>query len=124
MKAFAEEMQRRVNLAQDWMTTECKAEADFFTPMDSGDLRREIGYTINEHGAKDGWYYKSPYARRQWWGVTKDGRDFNYNVVVAGKKGERKGSNPNARSRWTEHAADNIRDRIIAGVKRILAGEV
>ena len=118
--ASVQELQRRLNAAQTWMTEECKKGADVFTPEDTGALKAEIEYTTNDQGAKDGWTYKAMsasskffYAYIQWWGVTKGGKPFNYSVE----------KNPNARSRWTEHAAANIRDHIIAGVKRILAGK-
>ena len=119
-EASIQELQRRLNAAQTWMTEECKKGADFFTPEDTGDLKNVVEYTTDEQGAKDGWTYKAKsdssaffYALRQWWGLTDDGRPFKYSVLV----------NPNARSRWTEHAAANIREQIIAGVKRILEGK-
>ena len=124
-EASIQELQRRLNAAQTWMTEECKKGADVFTPLDTGDLRDEIEYTTNEQGAIDGWTYKAKgssgyhYAHRQWWGLTDDGRPFVYNAPRA----DRVGSNPEARSRWTEHAAANIREQIIAGVKKILEGK-
>jgi len=125
-EASIQELQRRLNAAQTWMTEECKKGADFFTPEDTGDLKNVVEYTTDEQGAKDGWTYKAKsdssaffYARRQWWGLTDDGRPFVYNAPRA----NRVGSNPEARSRWTEHAAAHIREQIIAGVKRILEGK-
>ena len=107
MAATLAELQKKVSNAQDVLTARCKAAADDFTPMADGNLKNNFRYTTNEQGAKDGWAYKEPYARLQWWGITKEGKPFNYSILV----------NSKARSRWTEHAAQVFREDIIRAVK-------
>ena len=110
MAAVLAELEKKINNAQEVLTVECKVAADTFTPMDSGSLKNNFEYTTDEHGAKDGWTYKEPYARRQWWGITDGGKPFNYSILV----------NDKARSRWTEHAAEVFREHIIKVVKAAL----
>lgn len=104
------EAQRKIINAQTALTLECKKAADVYTPMQQGTLKNNYEYTQNAAGAIDGWTYRVPYARRQWFGKSKDGSGFNFNKV----------ENPNARSRWTEHAANIYREAITRAVKAAL----
>lgn len=107
LEGMRERLQGRIDVAQTVMTQECKKYADDFTPMQSGALKNNFEYTRNENGAIDGWVYKEPYSRRQWRGITDEGNPFNYSMAV----------NDKARSRWTEHAAQNHKDDITRKVK-------
>lgn len=126
LEGMRERLQGRIDAAQNVMTQECKKAADFFTPMREGDLKGNFEYTKNERGAFDGWIYKEPYSRRQWYGMTEE-RVAKRTVT---KKGEIKGAtiaargfnyslikNDKARSRWTEHAAQNHKDDITRKVR-------
>lgn len=123
------EMQRKIINAQTALTEECKKKSDFYTPMQQGTLKNNYEYTKNADGAIDGWTYRVPYARRQWFGMTEQRIAKRTN----NKKGEKKGqpvaargfnydktANPNARSRWTEHAANIYREAIIKAVVAVL----
>lgn len=107
LEGLRERLRARIDSAQTVMTQECKKHADFFTPMQDGYLKNNFEYTKNERGAIDGWIYKEPYSRRQWWGITDGGKPFNYSMIP----------NDKARSRWTEHAAQNHKDDITRAVK-------
>lgn len=126
VKGLMERLRSRIDGAQTVMTQECKKYADFFTPMKEGDLKGNFEYTKNERGAFDGWINKEPYSRRQWYGMTEE-RVAKRTIK---KKGEVKGAtiaargfvyskikNDKARSRWTEHAAQNHKDDITRKVK-------
>ena len=69
---FKKGLRGRVDSAQRVLTTECKNAADDFTPMDTGALKNNFAYTVNERGVINGWTYNERYAQRQWYGVTKD----------------------------------------------------
>jgi hypothetical protein len=58
--------------AQVFFTNEVKKMSDMYTPMDAGVLKSNV--TINS----DSITYNSPYARYQWYGVSKNGKAFNY----------------------------------------------
>lgn len=100
------DVKRKLINAQTTLTLESKKAADVYTPMQQGTLKNNFEYTKNADGAIDGWTYRVPYARRQWFGKRKDGSGFNFSKVT----------NTNARSRWTEHAANIHRDAIIRAV--------
>lgn len=100
------DVQRKIVNAQTTLATEYKKACDIYTPMQQGTLKNNIEYTKNNAGAYNGWIYNSPYARRQWYGKKKDGTGFNYS----------KDTNPNARSRWTEHAWETHHDEILNSV--------
>lgn len=126
LKGMRERLQARIDNAQKAMTNQCKARADDFTPTDTGALKNFFVNTKNERGVIDGWTYLEPYARKQWYGMTVE-RVAKRTVT---KKGERKGEripargfnyskqvNDKARSRWTEHAAQNHKDDITRVVR-------
>ena len=100
----------KMDTAQEILTLECKKHADKYTPMDTGNLRDVFQYTVNKSGAKDGWFYKVPYAWRQWRGVTETGKPFNYS----------KDANPNARSQWAIVGVIQNKDGIIRKVRDVM----
>lgn len=102
--------ERMVDDAQRITTVEAKKAADLYTPMDEGNLRDNFEYTVDERGVPDGWTYLERYAWRQWNGLTKDGRPFNYS----------KDRNSLASSHWAEHGVVNQEDDIANAVKAAL----
>lgn len=98
---------------QNVLTLECKKAADFYTPMQSGDLKNNFEYDKDiKTGAFVGWVYKMVYATRQWFGLTEAGQPFNYS----------KDANPQAQSRWTEKAIVEKKKEIWDKIMAVLLG--
>jgi hypothetical protein len=58
--------------AQKFFTNEVKKFSDPYTPMDSGMLKSNVSIS------SDSITYSSPYARYQYYGISKNGKAFNY----------------------------------------------
>lgn len=107
---FRATTEQMIDAGQRTLTIEAKKAADVYTPLQEGNLRDNFEYTLNERGIPDGWTYRAPYAWRQWNGLTKDGRPFNYS----------KDRNREACSRWGERGAVDMAEDIAKAVREAL----
>lgn len=90
--------------AQRFMTSEIRRLADPYTPMDSSTLKNNV--TMGAHTIK----YNSPYARYQYFGVSKNGVDLKYNgAPMRGKK-------------WVERCWADRHSDIVEAVARFVGG--
>lgn len=131
LNALRQRIERTHASAQNLFTAECKKAADVFTPMYEGNLKHNFEW-LTDGNLIIGWSYIEPYARRQWYGMTKERVAKRNNRKLGETKGQMvaarpfnysRDRNPNARARWTEHAANtNGRQIINAVIKAVEDG--
>ncbi|MCL1888886.1 MAG: hypothetical protein FWF99_00075 [Desulfovibrionaceae bacterium] len=139
LKAAKKAVEAKIRTATNWLVAECKKKCDSYTPMETGALQHTFQYTTKEgtriggsgereqKGNEDeelrtskntatGWIYRSIYTLWQWYGVTKDGKPFNYSKGAALEGNLIR----EPRSRWTEYAAAQHKDELLKGFKAML----
>ena len=69
---------------QKFFTNTCRTHMDKYVPMDTGALRENV------HLTESSITYESPYAHYQYEGVSKTGKELNYNTPLTGSHWDRR----------------------------------
>lgn len=109
--ATSKRVEDRIYAAQLWLDEDVAKESNEFCPVDQGTLRNSV-YRHSKFGSGL-LKWVTPYARRQYYGIKKDGSGFNYATVP----------NPKATSRWFEKAKTQHLSRWIQKVQDIISGK-
>lgn len=90
--------------AQQYFTSEVKKFSDAYTPFDSGTLARTVTMGV------DSITYSVPYARYQYYGVSKNGKPLNY------------AGSPTRGKEWTNRAWIDRGQEIVDSVAKFVGG--
>lgn len=94
------------NKAQKFFTNEVYKISQPYTPFDTGTLSGTVDIQ------DDSITYKVPYARSQWFGMSKNGKSFNYEGA------------PMRGRQWTNRAFIDRGKEVLQGVAKITGGKV
>jgi hypothetical protein len=92
--------------AQVFFTNEVYKLSQPYTPFDTGTLAATVDLT------PDSITYKVPYARYQYYGVSKNGKSFNY------------GGAPMRGSFWTNRMWSNRGEEVLQAIANMVGGKV